>query len=67
MPRRRQKAVRNRKAQDDLSFPVPFREQAKFLELANRFLELHELDREQRDNGVLSIEQRRPSRLKKSS
>jgi len=35
MPRRIQKAP---KAQDELSFPVPYREQAKYLDLANRFM-----------------------------
>lgn len=35
MPRRIQEPL---KAQDELSFPVPYREQAKYLDLANRFM-----------------------------
>jgi len=40
MPIRRQQSSYESKLQDDLSFPVPFREEAKYLDLANRFLAL---------------------------
>jgi len=36
MPRRR--IQKTPKAQDELSFPVPYREHAKYLDLAHRFL-----------------------------
>jgi hypothetical protein len=44
---------------DDLAFPVPFREQAKYLELADRFIEM-----DQRGNGrgnVIPIDRGRRS------
>lgn len=40
MPRRHQPSRAVPKTHDELSFPVPFREHAKFLDLADRFLEL---------------------------
>ena len=67
MPRNRRQ---NGKADvsGDLAFPVPFNEQPKYLQLANRFLEL-----DQRRNGsgnVVPIDEGRrieAGRLKKAS
>lgn len=40
MPRRRQQCSGKPTTADDLAFPVPIREQAKYLDLANCFLAL---------------------------
>jgi hypothetical protein len=40
MPRRRKQTSNTTKLQDDLAFPVSFREQGRYLDIANRFLAL---------------------------
>jgi hypothetical protein len=40
MPRRQQQPTSAKNLKDDLSFPVPYREQAKYLKLADDFLAL---------------------------
>jgi hypothetical protein len=40
MARRRKQTSNTTKLQDDLAFPVSFREQARFLDMADRFLAL---------------------------
>lgn len=55
MPPSRRPIRQTRRAQDDLAFPVPFNEQARFLALAARFLEL---DGRRPGRHVIPIEQR---------
>jgi hypothetical protein len=49
----------------DLSFPVSYREQQRYLELADHFLALDE--RHPRGSNVTPIDSRRPSRLQKTA
>lgn len=52
MPRSRQRKPSPPQVQDDLAFPVSYRELAKYLELADRFLLL-----DQRRNGGSNVVQ----------
>ena len=52
MPPSRRRIRQARRAQDDLAFPVPFNQQARYLELAARFLELDGLSK-----NVIPIDQ----------
>jgi len=66
MPRNRVRIQKPPKRKDNLSFPVPYREQAKYLKLADDFLALHE--RHDSDKVVpidrgRHVERRKPKRV----
>jgi hypothetical protein len=57
MKRNRLKLVSEAPAReaDDLSFPPPFGEQAKYLKLADEFLARTSVEQEQRNGKIISI------------
>jgi hypothetical protein len=67
-PTQSSKASKIQKApelQQDISFPVPFREQERYLKLADDFLALD--DRPQKHNNVVPINRDRPVRERKKA
>lgn len=67
MPRSRRKPDRLPKRRDDISFPVSFSEQAKYLELANCFLELDQTENGRNVVPIFDGKKMADSNLKKAS
>lgn len=62
--KRRLKLVRKRKPKDDLSFMPPYLEQARYIEIANQFLEKNGASRPGQENEAATGEETAPANEK---